>query len=90
MATALYSALTGQKVRADVAMTGEITLRGRILPIGGLKEKLIAAKIAGIKLVTVPEKNKKDVAEIEDEVKEGIDIKFVTSAEDVWKYAIER
>ena len=90
MATALYSALTGKKVRADVAMTGEITLRGRILPIGGLKEKLIAAKIAGIKLVTVPEKNKKDVAEIENEVKEGIDIKFVTSAEDVWKYAIER
>ena len=64
MATALLSAITGKKVRADIAMTGEITLRGRVLPIGGLKEKILAAKKAGIKEVLVPEKNKKDVEEI--------------------------
>lgn len=90
MATAIYSAITNKKVRADIAMTGELTLRGRVLPIGGLKEKIIAAKTAGIKLVMVPEKNKKDIAELEEEIKEGIDIKFARCAEDVWKYAIER
>ena len=90
MATAIYSALTKQKVRADIAMTGELTLRGRVLPIGGLKEKVLAAKMAGIKLVMVPEKNRKDIAELEEEIKEGIDIKYAECAEDVWKYAIEK
>lgn len=85
MATAIYSALTDRKVRADVAMTGEITLRGRILAIGGLKEKLLAARAAGIGLVFVPEDNRKDIDELEDEVLDGIDIRFAKRAADVWK-----
>ena len=85
MATAIYSALTGKKVRADVAMTGEITLRGRILAIGGLKEKLLAARAAGIRLVFVPEDNRKDIEELEEEVVEGIDIRYAKRAADVWK-----
>ncbi len=85
MSTAMYSAITGKKVRADVAMTGEITLRGKILPIGGVKEKLLAAKTAGIKLVFVPDKNKKDVLELEDEILDGIQIKYAKCANDVWK-----
>ena len=64
MATAMLSAITDKKVRADLAMTGEITLRGRVLPIGGLKEKLLAAKNAGIRTVLVPRENKKDVDEL--------------------------
>ena len=83
MATAMLSALTGKVARADVAMTGEITLRGRILPIGGLKEKLLAAKVAGIKEVYVPAKNKPEVEEIEQEIKEGLDIIFVDTMSDV-------
>lgn len=74
MATAMISAFTGRKVRADVAMTGEITLRGRVLPIGGLKEKLLAAKSAGIRTVLVPEKNQVDVAEIDSEITKGLEI----------------
>lgn len=77
MATAMLSAVTGTPVRADVAMTGEITLRGRVLPIGGLKEKLLAAKNAGIKTVCVPKKNEKDIEEIAAEIKKGIRIVFV-------------
>jgi ATP-dependent Lon protease len=77
MTTAMISAITGTPVRADVAMTGEITLRGRVLPIGGLKEKLLAAKNAGIKTVCVPKKNDKDVAEISAEIKKGLEIIFV-------------
>ena len=88
MATALYSAVMDKKVRADIAMTGELTLRGRVLPIGGLKEKIIAAKAAGIKLVMVPSKNKKDIDELEEEIIDGIEIKFANEAEDVWKEAI--
>ena len=88
MATALYSAVMDKKVRADIAMTGELTLRGRVLPIGGLKEKIIAAKTAGIKLVMVPSKNKKDIDELEEEIIDGIEIKFANEAEDVWKEAI--
>lgn len=83
MATAIMSAVIKKKVRADIAMTGEITLRGRILPIGGLKEKLLAAKTAGIKKVLVPEKNKKDVDEIEEEITEGLIIKYVERMEQV-------
>ena len=71
MATAMLSAITKTPVRADVAMTGEITLRGRVLPIGGLKEKTLAAKNAGIKTICVPKKNEKDVEEISPEIKRG-------------------
>lgn len=87
MATALLSAITDRKVRADVAMTGEITLRGRVLPIGGLKEKLLAAKMAGIKRVLVPKENKKDVEEISEEIKAGMEICFVERMEEVLKLA---
>mgnify|MGYP002639178508 CR=1 FL=1 len=87
MATALLSALTGIPVRADVAMTGEITLRGRVLPIGGLKEKTLAAKTAGIKTVLVPAKNKPDVEEIPSEIKSGLEIILVETMDDVVKQA---
>lgn len=87
MATAMISAITKRKVRHDIAMTGEITLRGRVLPIGGLKEKLLAAKMAGIKLVLIPDQNQKDVDEIEDEIKEGITIIPVKTMTEVLKYA---
>ena len=83
MATAMLSAITGRKVRADVAMTGEVTLRGRVLPIGGLKEKILAAKNANIKTVCVPKKNEADVAEISAEIKKGIEIIFVETMKDV-------
>jgi ATP-dependent Lon protease len=83
MATAVLSALTNQKVYANVAMTGEITLRGRVLPIGGLKEKLLAAKTAGIKKVLVPVENTKDVEEISEEITNGLQIIFVKTMEDV-------
>ena len=87
MATAMLSAITGRKVRADVAMTGEITLRGRVLPIGGLKEKILAAKNANIRTVCVPAKNAADVAEISAEIKKGIEIVYVENMEDVLKVA---
>lgn len=87
MATALLSALTGIPVRADVAMTGEITLRGRVLPIGGLKEKILAAKTAGIKTVLVPSKNRPDVEEIPAEIKSGLEIILVETMDDVVKQA---
>lgn len=83
MATAVLSAITNTPVKAKVAMTGEITLRGRVLPIGGLKEKLLAAKTAGITTVIVPEKNDKDVAEVSNEIKSGLEICFVRSMDDV-------
>ncbi len=87
MATAVLSAITGNKVKASVAMTGEITLRGRVLPIGGLKEKLLAAKLAGVKTVLVPKKNEADVEEIPSEVKDGLTIKLVENMEQVVKEA---
>ena len=88
MATAMLSAITEKPVRADVAMTGEITLRGRVLPIGGLKEKLLAAKMAGIGKVLVPEKNRPDVEEIEEEIKEGLHIVFVSQMKEVLENAL--
>ena len=88
MATAMISAITGQKARADLAMTGEVTLRGRVLPIGGLKEKLLAAKNAGIKTVLVPKENEADVAEISQEITRGLDIRPVESMEQVLKAAL--
>ncbi len=90
MMTSLVSAYTGIPVRKDIAMTGEITLRGHVLPIGGLKEKLLAALRAGIKTVLIPEENKKDLEEIPDNVKEGMEIIPVTRAEEVLKLALTK
>ncbi len=87
MATAMLSAITGTPVRADVTMTGEITLRGRVLPIGGLKEKLLAAKKAGITTVLVPAENKADVDEMEQEITEGLEICFMESMNEVLEKA---
>jgi ATP-dependent Lon protease len=89
MATAIISVLTGIPVRKDVAMTGEITLRGRVLPIGGLKEKLLAALRGGIKTVLIPEENVKDLADIPAEVKKKIEIVPVARLDDVLKVALQ-
>ena len=88
MATAVFSAVTGLPVRADTAMTGEITLRGRVLPIGGLKEKLLAARQAGIRKVLVPEKNRNDLKKISREITGGMEIVFVSDMETVLKEAL--
>ena len=88
MSTALYSAIEEIPVDAKVAMTGEVTLRGKVLPIGGLKEKLLAAKSAGIKKVLVPQENKPDVEELEEEITEGIQIVFVTKVQQVLKESL--
>jgi ATP-dependent Lon protease len=88
--TAMVSALTGIPVRADVAMTGEITLRGEVLPIGGLKEKLLAAHRGGIKTVLIPEENVKDLAEIPDNVKNRLEIHPVKWIDSVFDMALER
>jgi ATP-dependent Lon protease len=88
MATSIVSTLTGIPVRKDIAMTGEITLRGRVLPIGGLKEKLLAALRGGIKKVLIPKDNEKDLAEIPDNVKKGLEIVPVTAVEEVLEHAL--
>ena len=88
MATAMLSAVTERRVRADLAMTGEVTLRGRVLPIGGLKEKLLAAKNAGMKTVLVPKKNKADVEEISAEITRGLEILYVESMDEVLEQAL--
>jgi len=88
MCTAIVSVLTGIPVRKDVAMTGEITLRGRVLPIGGLKEKLLAALRGGIKTVIIPKDNEKDLAEIPDNVKRGMTILPVATVDEVLKNAL--
>jgi len=90
MATVIVSMLTGIPVRRDIAMTGEITLRGRVLPIGGLKEKLLAALRGGIKKVLIPEDNAKDLADIPDTVKNGMEIVPVSRMEEVLKHALVR
>ncbi len=90
MATAILSAAAGIPVRADVAMTGEITLRGRVLPIGGLKEKLLAANQAGMSRVLVPEENKADVEEISEEITDGLKIVYVRSMQEVLRQALAR
>lgn len=90
MATAVFSALTARPVLATVAMTGEITLRGRVLPIGGLKEKILAAKTVGIRKVIVPAENKKDVEEISREIKSGLEIVYVKHMEEVLEHALVR
>ncbi len=88
MATAMMSAVTGRKARADLAMTGEITLRGRVLPIGGLKEKLLAAKNAGIKTVLIPKENESDTAELSGEITKGLKIIPVSHMDEVLKIAL--
>ena len=90
MCTALVSALTGIPVRADVAMTGEITLRGEVLPIGGLKEKLLAAHRGGIKTVLIPHENERDLTEIPDNIKEKLDIHTVRWIDEVLQVALTR
>lgn len=88
MALAVTSALTGRKVRCDVAMTGEITLTGRVLPIGGLKEKTLAALRAGIRTIIIPEGNQKDLEEIPRDVKKQVDYRPVASFEQVLELAL--
>lgn len=88
MATAILSAVTGKKIRADVAMTGEITLRGRVLPIGGLKEKLLAAKSAGIKTVLIPAENQRDIEELSSEITKGMEILPVSQMREVLEAAV--
>ncbi|MGN0320156.1 MAG: endopeptidase La, partial [Lachnospira sp.] len=88
MATAILSAVTKRPVRADISMTGELTLRGRILPIGGIKEKLLASKTAGIKTVFVPKENQPDVEELDQEIIEDMDIIYVQRALDVFEQAL--
>ena len=88
MATAIVSIITGIPVRRDIAMTGEITLRGRVLPIGGLKEKLLAALRGGIKKVLIPEENAKDLADIPDAVKNGLEIVPVARMDEVLQHAL--
>jgi ATP-dependent Lon protease len=90
MATSLVSVLTGIPVRRDVAMTGEITLRGRVLPIGGLKEKLLAALRAGITTVFIPKDNEKDLAEIPDNVKKNLKLSVVSDVDEVISKALAR
>ena len=88
MATAMVSAFTKKKVDCKLAMTGEITLRGKVLSIGGLKEKLLAAKTAGIKKVLIPEENRKDIEEISVEITEGLELVYVTNMEEVLTHAL--
>lgn len=88
MTTAFYSAVTGIPVKHNVAMTGEITLRGRVLPIGGLKEKLLAARLAGITEVVIPKKNRPDAEEIEEEITQGMKICYAEKIDDVLKHAL--
>jgi len=90
MVTSIVSVLTGIPVRKDVAMTGEITLRGRVLPIGGLKEKLLAALRGGIRTVLVPKENEKDLTEIPDNVKKGMSILFMNTVDEVLRHALVR
>ena len=85
MATAMLSAVSGKETRADLAMTGEITLRGRILPIGGLKEKLLAARMAEIHTVLIPLKNEPDISELSAEITDGLEIVMVSDMEEVVK-----
>ena len=90
MTTAIVSLLTGNPVTKDVAMTGEVTLRGRVLPIGGLKEKLLAALSGGVKTVLIPAENEKDLVDIPDNVKEGLEIVPVSTVDQVLARALTR
>ena len=90
MATAMVSAFTGIPVRKDVAMTGEITLRGRVLPIGGLKSKILAAHLSGARMVIMPRKNEKDLRDIPDEIRKQIKIVLADSMDQVLEAALRR
>jgi ATP-dependent Lon protease len=90
MATAMVSAFTGIPVRKDLAMTGEITLRGRVLPIGGLKSKILAAHLAGARMVIIPRKNEKDIRDIPEEIRKQIKIVLVDSMDQVLDTALRR
>ena len=90
MATALVSALTGVPTRSDVAMTGEITLRGNVLPIGGLTEKLVAARRAGVRTVIVPRGNEKDLGEVPEEVRADLEFVIAETMDEVLEHALER
>ena len=90
LATSICSALTNIPVRCDVAMTGEITLRGRVLPIGGLKEKLLAAHRQGIKEIVLPKDNEKDLPDIPENVRKDMKLNFVSSMDEVLRIALER
>jgi len=90
MATAFYSVVTGLAVKAEVAMTGEISLRGKVLPIGGLKEKLLAAKQAGMKLILIPQENERDLADISEEITAGMEIRAVSKMDEVLENALEK
>ena len=83
-----FAESTGDKILPEIAMTGELTLRGKVLAIGGLKEKLLAAKAAGIKKVFVPAENKRDIAELEEEVLSGLELRFAKKVEDIWNEAV--
>ncbi len=89
MATALTSAATNRQVRRDVAMTGEVTLRGRVLPVGGLKEKILAAKRAGIKIVILPKRNLKDLDEVPKQVRKDLQFVFVDTMDQVLPVALK-
>src|SRR6185503_14167175 len=89
MATAMVSAMTRRAARHDVAMTGEITLRGKVLPIGGVKEKLLAAHRFGLKTIILSKENEKDLADIPEEVREDLTIHAVDTIDEVLKYALE-
>jgi ATP-dependent Lon protease len=88
MVTSLASLVTGRPVRSEVAMTGEITLRGKILPVGGIKEKVLAAKRAGIERVVLPEKNRRDVEEIEDDLLEGLHLEYVGMIDEALQHTL--
>ena len=90
MLTALISLLTHKKIRKDLAMTGEITLRGQVLPVGGIKEKMLAAHRAGIKMVIMPKDNEKDLVDLPENVRNDIDFHFVDKMMDVVKLAIAK
>jgi ATP-dependent Lon protease len=90
MATAMVSSLTGIPVRKDVAMTGEITLRGRVLPIGGLKSKILAAHLSGARIVILPRKNEKDLRDIPEEIRKRMRLVLVDTMEDVLEAALRR
>jgi ATP-dependent Lon protease len=90
IATSIVSLLSGKPVRPDVAMTGEITLKGKVLPVGGVKEKILAARRAGIKTVILPMKNEKDLSEVPDIVKKGITFVFVEGLDDVFREALSK
>jgi ATP-dependent Lon protease len=88
MVTSLASLMTGRAGRPDVAMTGEITLRGKVLPVGGIKEKVLAAKRAGIGCVVLPERNRKDVEEVEAELLEGLELEYVGTIDDALRHTL--